>query len=106
MRSSLARLRHLTRNLSRRGHVEADLDAEVRAHLELLVAQRVADGMGEPEAQRAARVELGGAEQVKDAVRDVRMGAWHGAQLRRNSRPSSPIRSRASLVWSPARRVD
>src|SRR5688572_31074643 len=66
----------LFRNLSRHGAVERDLDEEVHAHFELLVDQYRATGMQDAAARRAARLELGGTEQVKDAVRDVRRGIW------------------------------
>jgi hypothetical protein len=66
----------LFRNLSRHGAVERDLDEEVHAHLELLVDEYRATGMEEAAARRAARLELGGIGQVKDAVRDVRRGIW------------------------------
>ena len=72
----------LFRNLSRHGAVERDLDEEVRAHFELLVDEYRATGMEDAAARRAARLELGGTGQVKDAVRDVRRGMWleHGWQ--------------------------
>src|SRR5205823_6315114 len=66
----------LFRNLSRHGAVERDLDDEVDAHLELLVDDYRAAGMEDAAARRAARLELGGTGQVKDAVRDVRRGIW------------------------------
>lgn len=69
-------LRSLIRNLIRHRHVERDLDDEVRSHAELLVDQCMAEGMDETAARRAARLELGGVDQVKEAVRDARRGAW------------------------------
>ena len=66
----------LFRNLSRHGAVERDLDEEVHAHFELLVDEYRATGMEDAAARRAARLELGGIGQVKDAVRDVRRGIW------------------------------
>src|SRR5436190_5707288 len=66
----------LFRNLSRHGAVERDLDEEVQAHLELLADEYRATGMEDAAARRAARLALGGTEQVKDAVRDVRRGIW------------------------------
>jgi predicted permease len=66
----------LFRNVSRHGAVERDLDEEVRAHLELLIDEYRAAGMEDAAARRAARLELGGTEQVKAAVRDVRRGRW------------------------------
>src|SRR5438445_6788121 len=66
----------LFRNLSRHGAVERNLDEEVHAHLELLVDKHRATGMEDAAARRAARLELGGTGQAKDAVRDVRPGIW------------------------------
>ena len=66
----------LFRNLSRHGAVERDLDEEIHAHFELLVDDYRAAGMEDAAARRAARLELGGTGQVKDAVRDVRRGIW------------------------------
>src|SRR6202171_4365653 len=66
----------LFRNLSRHGAVERDLDEEVQAHFELLIDEYRATGMEDAAARRAARLELGGTGQVKDAVRDVRRGVW------------------------------
>ncbi len=60
--------------LSRR--VDADLDQEVHSHLELLIAENIRAGMPPEEAQRAARIELGGIEQVKEQVREERLGNW------------------------------
>lgn len=88
------RLRSLFRNLLRRDHADRDLDAEVRAHLDLLTEEKMRAGMPPEKARRAARLELGGIEQVKEEVRAARTGAWvetlwqdvhYGArQLRRN----------------------
>jgi predicted permease len=69
-------LRSLVRNLFRSRRVEQDLDDELRSHVDLLVDQFVARGMDEMTARRAAQLELGGIDQVKDAVRDVRRGGW------------------------------
>src|SRR6186997_2338783 len=66
----------LFRNLWRHRAVERDLDEEVHAHFELLVDEYRATGMEDAAARRAARLELGGTGQVKDAVRDVRRGIW------------------------------
>ena len=60
--------------LSRR--VDGDLDQEVHAHLELLIAENIRAGMPPERAQRAARIELGGIEQVKEQVREERLGSW------------------------------
>jgi macrolide transport system ATP-binding/permease protein len=56
--------------------VDADLDQEVHSHLEMLIEEKIRAGMTPAEAQRAARIELGGVEQVKIHVRDSRTGAF------------------------------
>ncbi|MFZ0589234.1 MAG: ABC transporter permease [Bryobacteraceae bacterium] len=65
----------LCRNLFRKKRVEQDLDNEIRFYLETLTQQGIAAGMSEAEARRAARIELGSVDSVKDAVRDVHAGA-------------------------------
>ncbi|MGH7678827.1 MAG: ADOP family duplicated permease [Gemmatimonadaceae bacterium] len=65
----------LLRNLFRRAAVERDLDEELQAYIDLLTAEKVAAGMSLDDARRAARVEAGGVEQIKEEVRDVRSGA-------------------------------
>src|SRR5256884_1129841 len=42
----------------------------------MLVDERIRAGMGRKEAERAARMELGGAEQVKEQVREEQLGHW------------------------------
>lgn len=64
------------RNLLRRGAADRDLDAEVRAHLDLLTQEKLQQGLPPDEARRAAWIELGGLEQVKEEVRSARAGAW------------------------------
>jgi putative ABC transport system permease protein len=64
------------RNVFSGGRAEVDLDEEVRAHLELLIDEKVRSGMPAEEARRAARMELGGIEQVKEQVREERTGNW------------------------------
>ena len=71
----LPRLRGVLRSLAGRGPVQRDLDAEVGACLEMLVDEKLAAGMSPGEARRQARLELGGVEQVKEAVRAVRPAA-------------------------------
>ena len=62
------------RNLFWTRQVEAELDEEVRAHLEMLAEEKIREGMSGDQARRAARIELGGMDQVKEQVRDVRAG--------------------------------
>jgi len=72
----LVKVRSFLRNLFLSRRVEADLDNEVRSHLELMTAENMRAGMGPEEARRAAHIELGGVEQVKEQVRDERTGHW------------------------------
>jgi predicted permease len=72
----LVKVRSLLRNLFLSRRVDADLDQEVHSHLEMLIAENIRAGMPPREAQRAARIELGGVEQVKEQVRDSRTGAF------------------------------
>ena len=65
---------NLGRNLFCRRKVERELSDEVASYLELLVAANLRDGLSESEARRAALLEVGGVEQVKEQVREAQMG--------------------------------
>lgn len=62
------------RNLFHRGRVDRDLNDEVRSHLQMITDIKIAGGLSREEAVRLASIELGGIEQVKENVRDIRMG--------------------------------
>jgi predicted permease len=72
----LSRLTNQFRNLFRKQQREQELDQEVSSYLDLLTEQKIQGGMEPEAARRAARLELGGVEQVKEQVRDVRAGIW------------------------------
>ena len=72
----LSRLASLFRNLSHKQEKEQDLDQEVSSYLDLLTEEKIQSGMSPEAARRTARLELGGVEQVKEQVRDVRAGIW------------------------------
>jgi putative ABC transport system permease protein len=72
----LVKARSFLRNLFSSHRVGVDLDQEVHSHLELLIEENIRAGMPPHEAQRAARIELGGIEQVKEQVREQRLGSW------------------------------
>jgi predicted permease len=72
--ATLARLTSLARNLFRKQRAERELDEELRSYLELLTEEKIKRGMPAEEAGRQARMELGGAERVKEQVRDIRAG--------------------------------
>src|SRR5215467_1431290 len=67
-------LTRIWRNLLHRDRLAADLDDELHAYLDLLTAQKIKSGMDPTTARRAAILESGGVEQVKERVRDVRAG--------------------------------
>ena len=74
--SLFVKARSFLRNLFWSGRVDADLDEEVHSHLEMLTAENLRAGIQQGEAQRRARIELGGIEQVKEQVREQRVGNW------------------------------
>jgi predicted permease len=55
---------------------EAQLDKELRLHLDELASSYVAQGIPRQEAERRARLEFGGIEQVKEECRDSRTLAF------------------------------
>ena len=58
-------------NLFRRERLERELNAELRAYLELEVEENIRRGMAPKEARRMALARLGGVETVKEECRDV-----------------------------------
>src|ERR1700730_18364993 len=59
------------RRLFHRTQVEQELDEELRGYLETAIEQKMLAGLRRAAAVRAARVELGSPEAVKDRARDV-----------------------------------
>ena len=70
----LSRLLSGRRNLFRKSAVERDLNDELESFVDLKTARKVRDGMEPNDARRAAVMELGGVEQVKEQVREGRAG--------------------------------
>jgi len=60
------------KGLFRRRERDADLNAELREHLELLIKDYRSRGMSEAEARRQAHIRLGGAEQIREQHRRQR----------------------------------
>jgi putative ABC transport system permease protein len=73
---SFSRIRSIFRNLLHRQDVDEQLDQEVSSYLSMLIEEKMARGISREQASRAAKIELGGSDQVKEHVRDVRAGAW------------------------------
>jgi len=70
----LRRLASIVGWIVRRTRREADLDAELRAFVEMSAAEKVRGGLGPEEAMRQARLELGGVEPARERVRSERHG--------------------------------
>jgi predicted permease len=63
------------RDLFHKDRQERELSAEVQAHVDLLTEEKVRQGLSLAEARRAALIELGGLEQVKEQVREAKVGS-------------------------------
>ena len=72
----VVKTRSFLRNLFSMRRKEADLDQEVRSHLELLTEENIRGGMRPEDARREAQMEVGGVEQVKEQVREIQIGNW------------------------------
>src|SRR6266404_4998929 len=59
------------RGLFRKAQVEREMDEELRGYLDTAVNDKMRRGMTRDEALRAARIEMGGAESVKEQIRAV-----------------------------------
>src|SRR5579864_274383 len=58
--------------LFRRRHLDEDLDAELRSHVEMAVERNIREGMSAEDARREALRSFGGVEQTKEIYRDRR----------------------------------
>ncbi len=70
----LPRLASLWRNLTDKESVDHELNEELRAHVDLLTERKLREGINAEQARREALLEVGGIEQVKERVREVRTG--------------------------------
>jgi len=70
------RIRSLVRRLRNRSQVEHELDEEIRSYVEQAAHDKMERGMSREEARREALVEFGGTEQVKELMRQSRVGGW------------------------------
>ena len=84
----LSRLRTLWWNLARR----RDVDEELRAYVDLLAAEHERRGLSPAAARRAALVESGGVEQVKESTRDAWLGAFAVSAIREIRHASRSLR--------------
>lgn len=72
---ALKRLERLWRTLTQGRSMDRELDAELSHYVDVQTQRYIERGMTSDAARRAALVEIGGVEQVKESVRDVRAGA-------------------------------
>jgi len=72
----LDKMRFALRAITGREKHETEIRDEVQHFLALDAQQKTAAGLAPEEAQRRARVELGGVEQAKENVRALRPGLW------------------------------
>src|SRR6266446_8729606 len=56
--------------------LENELDRELQYHIDRRVSDLIHSGLPEPEARRRAALELGGATQVREEVRDIWLTRW------------------------------
>src|SRR5512145_1978707 len=75
MRRFWFRLRAMLRRVWDGGARDEELGEEIRTFVEHDIESNIRSGMTPEDARRAALIELGGAEQVKERVREDRAGA-------------------------------
>ena len=88
LRTVLARVRALRRS----AHADRDLDDELGAYVDARAAAYERRGLAPADARRAALLEVGGVEQIKERVRDVRIGSTLEAAAR-------DVRYGARVLW-------
>ncbi len=66
----------LWRTLARGRKIEIDLDDELRSYVDEVTANKVNKGVDPRSARRQALMEIGGLDQLKEEVRDVRIGRF------------------------------
>jgi predicted permease len=72
----LAKAKSFLRNTFSFARRAEDLNQEIQAHVEMLIEENIRAGMQPAVARREALMELGGAEQIKEQVRERQAGEW------------------------------
>jgi predicted permease len=81
MRELLSRLRFFVRHALRPRQPRAELDEELRFHLERATKEKIAGGMAADEARRQALIEFGGVERTREQCHEQRPGWWLGTVM-------------------------
>src|SRR5580704_11403690 len=63
-------------NWFRLRRLEGDLDRELQYHIDRRVTDLIHSGLPEPEARRRVALELGGATQIREEMRDIWLTRW------------------------------
>ena len=63
-------------NLFRRKRVDAEIEAELRSHLEMAAEDAVRSGMNEEEAQRATRLRFGNPQVMRERTAGADAALW------------------------------
>ena len=63
-------------NRFRQSRLEGDLYCELQYHIDRRVTDLIHSGLPEPEARRRVALELGGATQLREEVRDIWLNRW------------------------------
>ena len=90
----LPRVVSFCRSIFRSAELDRDLDDELRSFADERTAHHLARGLTRDAARRAALLEIGGVEQVKERVRDQRIG-WSFETLIRDVRYGARMLARA-----------
>jgi len=99
----LRNLLHGLRGLFRKDLVEREMDEELREYLDAAVNEKMRQGMSRTDALRAARIEMGGVENVKEKVRAVSWetfveGLWQDLRFGARLLASSPMFTAAAIL--------
>jgi predicted permease len=91
-------LKILWRNFFRKSEIDRDLSEELASYADLLTREKINGGLGSEAARRQALLEIGGMEQVKEQVREVRYGSFFEGILRDMQQSARSLRHSAGLT--------